>query len=283
VLPYAAYLRVYEPLDAFPEPARTGWSHYAESADRPRRAYALAEEHSQALRRLAATPPVLAPERESGDAYVRRTAQATYVCPWQTRLRSWAAVERLRETAPAGLARSLGPAEAVADDVDRWRRERPEARSYILCSRWHVPPAWFVPFIQAERWLVLGPRGGRTGDPHPGPARTLLYVTAMPYARRRAAKAADTVRQALGEGPIYQEVALVSRWLTEFHPEALVELDYGGLVHLLDDAALCSDQSVAEVGAALTGLERGTGELATAMYTRLLARWRAIRALESAN
>ena len=64
---------------------------------------------------------------------------------------------------------------------------------------------------------------------------------------------------------------------------ALVELDYGGLVHLLDDGALRADQSVAEVAAAITGLETGELELAVAMYQRLRNRWRAVQAAESAS
>lgn len=30
LVPYAAYLRVYEPLAAFPEPERTYWYRYAD-------------------------------------------------------------------------------------------------------------------------------------------------------------------------------------------------------------------------------------------------------------
>ncbi len=62
-----------------------------------------------------------------------------------------------------------------------------------------------------------------------------------------------------------------------------MELDYGGLVHLLDDAALRADQSVAEVAAAITGLETGELELAVAMYQRLRSRWRALQAAETAS
>jgi hypothetical protein len=79
------------------------------------------------------------------------------------------------------------------------------------------------------------------------------------------------------------EIEEVGRWLEEFHPRALVELDYGGLVHLLDDGALRADQSVAEVAAAITGLETGELELAVAMYQRLRKRWRALRAAETAS
>ena len=35
IVPYATYLRVYEPLAAFPEPERSHWARYARRADRP--------------------------------------------------------------------------------------------------------------------------------------------------------------------------------------------------------------------------------------------------------
>jgi hypothetical protein len=79
---------------------------------------------------------------------------------------------------------------------------------------------------------------------------------------------------------IGDELEEIGRWLEEFHPHALVELDYGGLVQLLDDDALRGDQSVAEVAAAVNALSSGELELAAAMYQRLRARWRALEAIE---
>ena len=78
-------------------------------------------------------------------------------------------------------------------------------------------------------------------------------------------------------------MAEVSRWLEEFHPHSLVELDYGGLVHLLDDSALCADQSVAEVSAAISAVSAGEIEFATAMCHRFTRRWGALEALEQAS
>ncbi len=79
------------------------------------------------------------------------------------------------------------------------------------------------------------------------------------------------------------ELKQVGAWLEEFHPHALVELDYGGLVHLLDDDALCADQSVAEVSAAISAVSAGETEFATAMCHRFTGRWRALEALEQAS
>jgi hypothetical protein len=296
VLPYAAYLRVYEPLTAFPEPERSAWARYAESADRPRRATALDAEHAESLRRLAAAPPVLVPPEESQDAYLRSVGGMVYVSPWQTRLRSWVAFTRLRETVPAEVLAAFAPgavADRVGRDFERWKGAGGTVQAHILSSTWHVPLAWFVPFVPAERSLVLNSQqqqqqeAGGGGPATATPTRTLVYVTSMPEARRRVARAsrvAATIdRIQPDEDPGWADVETVGRWLTGFHPDALVELDYGGLVHLFDDQALRADESVAEVAVALAGMEQGKTVLTLAMHQRVLARWRSVRALESAN
>lgn len=300
VLPYAAYLRVYEPITAFAEPERSTWILYAASTDRPRRVGALDVEHAQALRRLIAVPPIVAPARESADAYLRRAEGITYVCPWETRLRSWLAFERFREEMPSGMADMFVPepvADQAGEDFARWKAAGHALDSHIMSSTWHVPLAWFVPFVARERWLVLGEQAesGSGGPTTAVPTRTLIYVTPMSQARRRVARALAVIRREFGTGTgadgsgiegfglAHAGVEMVGRWLEGFHPHSLVELDYGGLVHLLDDAALRADESVAEVAAALTGMDTGEAELAVAMYKRVVGRWRVVQALESAN
>ncbi len=260
MLPYAAYLRVYEPLSAFPEADGRRWAEYAASAGRPRRAGALAAEQAESLRRAIAFPPMPAPERESDHAYVRWSEGVTYICPWQTRLRSWLVLSRLRAAAPSltKAAFSADHADAAVRDFARWRSQEYSPRVYIQASTWSVPFAWFVPFAADERWLVLGAPGdpGESGRATAAGTRTLVYATAMSQARTRVAKARSVIRPARstraatawGGDPatLVAELREVGSWLEEFHPHSLVELDYGGLVHLLDDGALCADQSVAE-------------------------------------
>lgn len=96
VMTYAAYLRVYEPVSAFPEPDRSRWAAYAASPARPARRDLLAAEHLEALRRAIATPQIVIPDQESEHAYVRRAEGVAYVCPWQTRLRCLISYSRLR-------------------------------------------------------------------------------------------------------------------------------------------------------------------------------------------
>jgi len=300
MLPCAAFLRVYEPLSAFGRTERARWEAYAASADRPRRADALEAEREEALRRIIALPPIVAPARESDHAYVRWADGTTYVCPWQTRLRSWLSLGRLRATTAPPLADAFAPEQAdrAAEDFARWERKEQASRVYIQSSTWSVPPTWFVPFAPTERWLVLGTAGDGEGS-RPATAsatRTLIYATTMAQARRRVARALATVRRvpgtALGADPdggtsaaadlVRATVALeeIGRWLEEFHPHSLVELDYGGLVQLLDDDALRADQSVAEVSATVSALASREFEVAAAMYQRLRARWRDLEAVE---
>jgi hypothetical protein len=297
VLPYAAYLRVYEPLSAFSEAEGRRWAEYAASPGRPRRAGALAAEQAESLRRAIAFPSLPAPERESGHAYVRWSEGITYICPWQTRLRSWLALSRLRTAAPSltRAAFSAGHADAAVRDFARWRSQEYSPRVHIQGNIWSVPFAWFVPFAADERWLVLGAPGdpGESGRATAAGTRTLVYATAMSQARTRVAEARGVIRPARSPAAVapwggdpaalVAELKEVGTWLEEFHPHSLVELDYGGLVHLLDDGALCADQSVAEVTASIGAVAAGEIEFATAMYQRFVSRWRTLKALEQAS
>jgi hypothetical protein len=309
VRPYAAYLRVYEPLSAFSQTERRRWADYAASPQRPRRAEALDAEQGEAISRLIATPPIAAPQRESVHAYVRWADGVTYICPWQTRLRCWLSLTRLSTTAKPLLSTAFaaGQADRALSDFACWQGQASSLRVFIQACTWSVPPAWFVPFAPEERWLVLGSAGDAEAR---GPAtasatRTLIYATAMSQARRRIARALNAVRGAggdaltsqpdllgtvpadgrgsLGPWPAGLEIAQVGRWLEEFHPHSVVELDYGGLVHLLDDDSLRGDQSVAEVSAAISASREGQQELAIVLYQRLRARWQALESLEAAN
>jgi hypothetical protein len=174
---------------------------------------------------------------------------------------------------------------------------RRPVRVYIQTSGWSVPLPWFVPFAPAERWLVLGTPGAAEVSKGPATAqgtRMLVYATAMSQARRRVARCLATTRRVGVRGleeagaaaalvQIGDDLEEIGRWLEEFHPHSLVELDYGGLVQLMDDDTLRGDQSVAEVSAACTALAGGELELATAMYQRLRTRWRALEAIEAGS
>ena len=291
---YAAYLRIYEPVSAFHEPERSRWAAYAASSSRPRRRDSLTMEHAEALRRTITAPQVVVPDQESEHAYVRHSDGITYICPWQTRLRCLLAYGRMLSVAGALLPGTVpaGDDDEAMAALARLDDDGTAPRLHILASVWTVPLAWFVPFAAAERWLALGsgldrPSGAATASA----TRALVYTAGMSRARRRIARGLAALRRVAtgytdaGWEPRRAEAELseVGRWLEEFHPYSLVELDYGGLVHLLSDDALCGDQSVAEISAAIDGVAKGECELAVAMYKRAHSRWRAFAEFEVAN
>ncbi|MEU7089728.1 hypothetical protein [Streptomyces achromogenes] len=273
VVPYAAYLRVYEPLGAFPESERAHRARYARRPDRP----SYQDELRRSLADLVATPPVAVPVHESGDAFVLEVDGDVRVCPWRTRLRGWQALDGLAEELPPPVLDAVLPPvvrRQAAQDYERWLARNPDARPWIRTATWQVPLNWFVLVSDEERRYDKG-----TADVPP----VLRYRTPMVQARRRVARALRTLRDTVEEGPLVDGVVDVGRWLEEFHPRSLVELDYGGLVHVLPAGELEDDHSAADVAVGIEALRRGDGVAAGEAYGRLVERWRAVRDLRSAN
>lgn len=315
VVPYATYLRVYEPLAAFPEPERSHWSRYARRPDRP----SYQDELRRSLADLLPTPPVAVPVHESRDAFVLDVDGVVCVCPWRTRLRGWQALGDLAEELPAMVLDAVLPPvvrRQATQDYERWLARNPDARPWIRTATWQVPLNWFVLVSDEEREYVkgavasgesgaFGGGGGYEGE-ESGDERGVLgdfgvsgdvgsvggfgsdlpslrYRTPMVQARRRVARALRALRDAIDEGPLIDGLVDVGRWLEEFHPRSLVELDYGGLVHVLPAGELEGDHSAADVAEGIEALRQGDGATAGEAYGRLVERWRAVRDRRSAN
>ncbi|MEZ0092855.1 hypothetical protein [Streptacidiphilus sp. EB129] len=318
--PYAAYLRVYEPLAAFQEPERSYWQTYAAERSGPGGidpATALEEGRSR-LADLIAVPPMAVPERESREAFVHQADGVTYLCPWRTRLRSWLALEELPQLLPPPLLDAVVPpvvrAQAEAD-WDRWRVQNPDGRPWILTSTWNVPMRWFLLFGAEEReYAPAGPAdppgpgepvqepggsgsgsasasgvaasdvaGEQSGGVRRMTAPVLRYRTPMAQARRRLARGYRVLRESLDDGPMVSGVEEVGRWLEEFHPRSLVELDYGGLVHAIPAAGLAEDRSAEEVAEGIAALREGDPVRAGRSYRSMTERWRRVQELQYAN
>ncbi|MFJ5546939.1 hypothetical protein [Streptomyces sp. NPDC093225] len=275
-VPYASYLRVYEPLGAFPEPERTHWSQYARRPEIP----SYQDELRRALADLVPVPPVGVPVHESADAFVAEVDGVLLVCPWRTRLRAWLALAELAGAGPGGAGGQF-PAPVLdvalppvvrgqaAADYERWRERNPDARPWIRSAVWQVPLRWFVLFTDDEREYVPGER--------------LRYRAPMVQGRRRLARALRTLRGAEGFAALAEALVDVGRWLEEFHPGSMIELDYGGLVHGLPEERLAGDRSAADLAGGLTALREGDEAAAQEAYELLAARWRAVRERLFAN
>lgn len=160
----------------------------------------------------------------------------------------------------------------AAADLASYVERGGDVRLFSRTATWHVPVAWFVLFGPDERELNLD-----DGE------RSLRYLTAMSSARRRCAIALRTARRHLADLPVVAEIEQLGRWLEEFHPHCLVELDYGGLVDLVDDVRLAGDDSVADVAAGLEALADGDDVTAAAAYRRLSSRWTRVQLMARAS
>ncbi|THA25625.1 hypothetical protein E4198_13690 [Streptomyces sp. RKND-216] len=285
VIPYAAYLRVYEPLAAFPEAERAHWARYA----RRKRLPTAQDELRRALADLLPVPPVVVPVRESAEAFVTDVDGVTCVCPWRTRLRGWQALGGLAASPGPLVPQMPGPVldaavppvvrrQAMAD-YDRWRERNPDARPWIRSALWHVPVRWFALFTDEEREFAKPESGEESGSQQ----SVLRYRTPMVEARRRLARGLKVLREELEDGPLVEGLVEVGSWLEEFHPRSLVELDYGGLAHVIPEEQLAEDHSAADVAAGVAALREGDAEAANEAYERLTERWRAVRDLQFAN
>ena len=118
----------------------------------------------EAMRRLIAVPPIVAPARESEDAYVRRADGVVYICPWQTRLRSWLALGRLRATLPPSLTDTFVPrriADGAAADFARWHSHAPST-SHSHPDFHLARPARLVRAVRPAGAVACAP--GRSGE-----------------------------------------------------------------------------------------------------------------------
>ena len=275
---FASYLRVYEPLTAFDRDRQVFWRRYA------REGRALGPVEGPVRQRTAVLEALGAGWTRLPDlpdeAYVMEWGDTLLVCPWNLRLRVAEAALNARDGVPSVLADAFvppvlaGQAKAIVED---WRSgakvlERGVPRVHEQIATWGVPLRWFVFVDLDEREISL--TAGR---------RTLRYRTEISKARRRAHRAVSVLRKALGDAPITEAVEEGTRWLEEFHPRSIVELDYGGLTGLLADDALTEDDSPGLVAAGLSALSRGDADSATEAYEKLVSRWRAVQLLERCN
>ncbi|SDY24251.1 hypothetical protein SAMN05444365_1011173 [Micromonospora pattaloongensis] len=275
---FASYLRVYEPLTAFDRERQVFWRRYVQEGR------AVAPPDGPGRQRTAVIGALGAGWTRLPDppdeAYVLEHDDTLLICPWNLRVRVAEAALSARDGVPSVLADAFvppilaGQAKAVVED---WRSgarvlEHGMPRVHEQIATWGVPLRWFVFIEESEREFSTRPG-----------QRMLRYRTEISKARRRASRGLAVLRKSVGDAPITEAVEEGARWLEEFHPRSVIELDYGGLVDLLPDETLAADDSPALVASGLAALSRGDAESASEAYEKLVARWRAVQLLERCN
>ena len=262
----SAYLRVFQPLEAFPPEEQARWERYLVAGARPRRTYR--------QRRTGSRVGLMLPGEEEG-AEVRFLDGRAYLCPWNVRVRVLAGLLTFRETQPKELADLFVPAaeaRRAARELQRLRRRARGSLSFIHQSPWHVPVRWFVLFDDQERRLEEAPDG----------SHRIRYLTTVARARRRAERVVPILRGA-DLGPIGELVAELHEWLGGFDRRSLLELDYDGLCGGLTWNELDDDRSARDVHLAIEALSEGRFPRSAELYQRVLGRWSELRAREQLN
>jgi len=266
-----AYLRVFRPLDSFPEPERARWERYILGGGVP-------DPGRPRYRELSQAPPTPFPFLEvvEGDhAEVRLEEGRFYVCPWRTHLRALAGIVAMREVPEEEGDPLVSEADArrAARELARLRRHDPSQVPTMVQSAWHVPVRWFVLFDDAERRLAEDANG----------EWLIRYWAPADAASERGAKAARVLRRA-GLHSVSALVKELVDWLSPFDRDTTVELDYGTVGSLFTWDELDDDRSALDVGQALEALRIPGGMGAAAeRYQVVAARWAETRARESLN
>jgi hypothetical protein len=265
----SAYLRVFQPLDAFERQEQEHWERYlverARSASiRPRYA-----DHATS-RKLGVMAPA-----DGEHAEIRVIDGRTYVSPWRMRLRVLAALLSFDESKPLELSEqyvSKQEAKRAAKELAKLRRRDPHAVAFVHQSPWHVPIRWFVLFDDGERWL---------GEDEFGRTR-LRYRTTARRAMRRAERAIPVLRRT-DLGPISELILDLHQWMASFDPGSLLELDYASLCDFMTWDELDDDRSSRELHDALDALEREEFPRSADIYQGVLTHWAEVRSREILN
>ena len=267
--PYVASLRIYEPLSAFEAADRLRWQNVEIDP------FSFNKEEELAMHRVVQPEP---PAGRPDGVHILERDGVRFVSPWATATRCWAALDNFKDSLPSTVVPYfVSPAmeEVITAGVDLLDDKVP----HILNETWIIPPRWFILFSPEERTR------GTDGDG--------LYsraLTSIAHAKQRCDGAHDAVVNAFGEGPVEQELENLLAWLEMFHPESLVELDYGGLANYMDKAlrdsgeeGLEADSSIEDVTYSVAGLSASDGMMAGVGYQRLISRWRLVQAIEQAS
>lgn len=264
--PFVAYLRVYEPLSAFPPASRDRLQHLAEKAPLGR---ADVGNHEQLMWLksqdfgLAALPG----ERADGSALPVRevmTARSEsgdlLICPLDLRARAAAAVVGFLSTAgdPLREATLGGASEKLRQKAGAVLGELTGGAVHVVSTTWTVPLPWFVMVLPGERVVADG---------------SVYWQVPMGTARKRVQRAFELAESTFGESGPTKVLQDTSRWLAHFHEASLVELDYGGLVELMDEDTIEADTSAEDVNAILDAIEHPDPGAVAERFERLREFW----------
>jgi hypothetical protein len=283
-LPFSSTLRVYEPLDAFPEEQRA-----AIKAAGARSASRAAVENAELLASLGRIT------RSGGDPFptgrtdlVRVTTVAAaqggmadggsdaeevlLYCPSQLVLRAGLAANALMEGIHGPLAELLIPEEQRdrhQERIDQVKARDGSIRVHTRASTWGIPFSWFSLFMESDHKDVVEAAGR---------ILTVRVWAPITEALERARYAVANLALAAPDLDMLDDLAQLTEWLEQFHVESMIELDYGAVAD-----KVYPDESPMDIRLGIECLAEGDMTGAAAAYRRLASRWIPIRQLARAS
>ncbi len=293
-LPFSSTLRVYEPLDAFPEDQRE-----AIRAAGARTASRAAVENAELLASLGritrsggdpfptgrtdlvrvtsapGIPPAVNPASGTTEGGADTGADAEPVllyCPSQLVLRAGLAANALMEGIHGPLAEMLIPEEQRdkhQERIDLVKARDGSIRVHTRASTWGIPFSWFSLFMDGDHKDVVE-SGGRI--------LTVRVWAPITEAMDRARYAVANLALAAPDLDMLDDLAQLTEWLEQFHVSSMVELDYGAVAD-----KVYPDESPTDIRLGIECLAEGDMTGAAAAYRRLASRWIPIRQLARAS
>ncbi|WP_372699021.1 hypothetical protein [Arthrobacter sp. JSM 101049] len=272
-LPPTSYLRVFEPLRAYDDDAqlaiaaqrgvnRTAFEERAaiESLERTTRGITDPFPHDQA-------------ERYRELHYPGADGLTTpYYCPDQLPTRATLAAEQLDATMRPALLELLVPEAARGANAGRIRHEsfaEDVASLHTRSATWGIPLGWFV-LVNEDDHCEIEEDGNAL--------LTVRLSAPAIQALERARFAAASLAIHAPELDILDELTSLGEWLSLFHEDSMIELDYG-----LVAEKVWPDESAQDLKLGIESLAEQDMLGAAAAYRRLTSRWLKVRQLARAN
>ncbi|WP_445155470.1 hypothetical protein ACTWLI_04445 [Arthrobacter sp. Hor0625] len=193
-------------------------------------------------------------------------------CPSQLVLRAGLAANALLEGIHGPLAQLLIPEEQRdrhQERIDQVKAREGAARVHTRASTWGIPFSWFCLFQESDPTDVVE-AGGRIV--------TVRIRTTLAAALERVRHAVAHLALAAPELDMLEDLTQLTEWLELFHPDSVVELDYGAVAD-----KVYPDDSPLDVRLGIECLAEGDMTGAAAAYRRLASRWIPIRQLARAS
>lgn len=259
-----AQLRVFSPLDAFPQREREHWQTYvAEGRGVTRSRMAQFEQASR--RHVYATKRL---PRTNDEALTRRVGRRMLVCPLDLDLRAAGGFALVSDALPPIVKPVL-----FADNAEQQRCQQLTTSGrvpHILDAAWAPPLVWFLAFQSSERRFFDAPESTEA---------RVVFITLVSQALERVEQVHAVIESAEETTTFTDSYGLIDdihdfiAWLERFDATALMEFDYGEINGIATSDELRDDTTCTELWEMVEALADDDTTRAEFAYARARSRW----------